>query len=60
MKKTDKQHFFEVELKWCERDRGSISAKDAEGMIHVATPPEFGGEVRPWTPEHYLLIAVSG
>ncbi|MES1217804.1 MAG: OsmC family protein [Bacteroidota bacterium] len=57
--KTDKQFFFEVQLNWLEGKRGILSAKDATGTIHVATPPEFGGEGRPWTPEHLFLSSIS-
>ena len=57
--KTTKQFFFEVQLNWLEAKKGILSAKDATGTIHVATPPEFGGEGRPWSPEHLFLSAIS-
>jgi peroxiredoxin-like protein len=57
--KTAKQFFFEVDLKWISDTRGVLSAKDASGTIHVATPPEFGGQGNPWTPEHLFLSALS-
>ena len=57
--KTDKQFFFEVQLNWLTDKKGLLSAKDASGTLHVATPPAFGGEGKPWTPEHYFLSAVS-
>jgi organic hydroperoxide reductase OsmC/OhrA len=57
--KTDKQFFFEIQLNWLNAKRGVLFAKDAEGMLHVATPPKFGGEGRPWTPEHFFLSAIS-
>jgi organic hydroperoxide reductase OsmC/OhrA len=59
-RKTDKQFFFEVKLNYLADTRGVLSAKDAEGTLHIATPPEFGGEGKPWTPEHYFLSSVSG
>ena len=31
----------------------------APRTIHFSAPPEFGGEVGVWTPEHFLLAAVS-
>jgi peroxiredoxin-like protein len=58
--KTAKQFYFEVQLHWRADTNGILSAKDAEGNIHIATPPKFGGEGKPWTPEHLLLSAVSG
>jgi organic hydroperoxide reductase OsmC/OhrA len=57
--KTSKQYFFEVQLNWLIDTRGLLSAKDAEGTIHVATPPEFGGAGKPWTPEHLFLSSIS-
>ena len=57
--KSDKQFFFEVKLNWLADTRGILSAKDAEGSIHVATPPEFGGGGKPWSPEHLFLSSIS-
>ena len=57
--KREKQFFFEVQLNWLADTRGILSAKDANGTIHVATPPEFGGEGKPWTPEHLFLSSIS-
>lgn len=57
--KSDKQFFFEVKLNWLTGCRGILSAKDAEGSVHVATPPEFGGEGKPWSPEHLFLSSIS-
>jgi len=57
--KTDKHYLFEVQLNWIADTRGVLSASNAEGELHVATPPEFGGEGKPWTPEHLFLSAIS-
>jgi peroxiredoxin-like protein len=57
--KTDKQFFFEVQLNWLSAKKGILFADDAEGTIHVATPPKFGGEGKPWTPEHLFLSSIS-
>jgi organic hydroperoxide reductase OsmC/OhrA len=57
--KTDKQFLFETQLKWIADTRGNLSAKDAEGTLQVATPPEFGGEGKPWSPEHLFLSSIS-
>jgi len=57
--KTDKQFFFEVQLNWLSAKKGVLFAEDAEGTIYVATPPKFGGEGKPWTPEHLFLSSVS-
>jgi organic hydroperoxide reductase OsmC/OhrA len=58
--KSEKTFPFEVKLHWIAGKKGLLSAHDAEGTLHVATPPAFGGEGKPWTPEHYFLCAVSG
>ena len=57
--KNDKQFLFEVQLNWLADTRGILSARDARGTIHVATPPRFGGEGKPWSPEHFFLSAIS-
>jgi peroxiredoxin-like protein len=57
--KTAKQFFFEVKLNWLADTRGTLTAKDATGTIHVATPPEFGGEGKPWSPEHLFLSSIN-
>jgi peroxiredoxin-like protein len=59
MGKLDKQILFEVQLNWITGSRGLLSAKDALGTLHVAAPPAFGGEGKPWTPEHLFLSAIS-
>ena len=50
---------FEAELNWIEKKKGLLSATEAAGAIHVATPPAFGGEGRYWTPEHLFLGSIS-
>ena len=60
MDKTNNQFLFEVQLDWLSDKKGTISAKDAAGNLLVATPPKFGEEGKPWTPEHYFLSAISG
>lgn len=57
--KNDKQFLFEVQLNWLADKTGILSARNAAGTIHVATPPEFGGEARSWSPEHLFLSSIS-
>lgn len=57
--KSEKVIPFEVKLDWLNKRNGVLSARDAEGVLHVATPPAFGGEGKPWTPEHYFLASIS-
>jgi peroxiredoxin-like protein len=60
MGKSDKHFSFDVNLNWIADTRGLLSAKDASGTIHIATPPEFGGSGKPWTPEHFFLGSICG
>ena len=55
----EKQFLFEVSLNWLLKQKGVLTAEDAAGIIHVATPRVFGGEGRDWSPEHLFLGAVS-
>ena len=57
--KTNKHFAFEVSLNWLADTSGILSAKDANGTIHIGTPPAFGGEGKPWTPEHLFLASIS-
>lgn len=54
-----KQFLFEVKLDWMTEKKGVLSAKDAEGELHIATPLKPGIE-RVWTPEHFFLSSISG
>ena len=56
--KTGK-HLFQVQLNWLSNKKGLLSSNDALGTLHVETPPAFGGEGKPWTPEHFFLGAIS-
>ena len=56
--KPDKQFFFEVELNWLVDNRGVIHSRDVNGTIHAATPKQFGGEGKDWSPEHLFLSSV--
>jgi organic hydroperoxide reductase OsmC/OhrA len=58
-RKTNKQFFFEVQLNWLAKKRGILHAHDVSGALHVATPPQFGGEGKEWGPEHLFLGSVS-
>jgi peroxiredoxin-like protein len=58
-RKTDKQFLFEVKLNWISKNRGILHANDVYDTLHVATPQQFGGEGREWSPEHLFLSAIS-
>lgn len=52
-------HFYEVNVKWTDQRKGSLSAPSLE-TISVATPPEFPkGHSGIWSPEHYYIAAIS-
>jgi len=57
--KQDKQFLFEVQLNWLIKKTGVLSANDANGTLQVATPRQFGGEGKEWSPEHLFLGSVS-
>lgn len=57
--KNKKQFMFEVELNWLVKKRGVLSANNVNNTLHVATPQEFGGEGREWSPEHLFLSSIS-
>lgn len=57
--KTDKQFLFDVQLNWLADKKGILTTNDAAGAIHVATPVEFGGTERCWSPEHLFLGSIS-
>ncbi|MGC4038596.1 MAG: OsmC family protein [Chitinophagaceae bacterium] len=57
--KTEKHFLFTVQLNWLGEKKGILSAHDAVDTIQVATPPEFGGTGKPWSPEHLFLGAIS-
>jgi organic hydroperoxide reductase OsmC/OhrA len=57
--KTDKKFMFDVQLSWLVDKKGVLSATDTTSIVHVATPPQFGGTGKSWSPEHLFLSAIS-
>ena len=57
--KTDKQFLFDVQLSLVADKKGVLSTKELDDVIHVGTPPEFGGEAKLWSPEHLFLSSIS-
>jgi len=56
--KSEKQFYYEVELNWLTNKSGIVHSRDVEGTIHVATPKQFGGEGKDWSPEHLFLNSI--
>jgi len=54
--RSKKQFVFEVELNWWVKKRGFLSASSVNNTLHVATPQEFGGEDREWSPEQLFFV----
>lgn len=58
--KSIKPHFlFGTDMSWVDGKRSVLTANDAEGSIYVETPVAFGGQGKPWTPEHLFLGSIS-
>lgn len=57
--RNKKQFVFEVELNWLVKKRGILSADSVNNTLHVATPQEFGGEGKEWSPEQLFLSSIS-
>ena len=55
----EKGYSYKVSAHWTMHKRGIVEAESIPRTINFAAPPEFGGEPGLWTPEHFLLAAVS-
>ena len=53
-------HFYDVQVHWENKRKGTLSADELHETITVATPPEFSnGMSGIWSPEHLLIAAVN-
>lgn len=51
---------YHASAQFHQSDRSFVELEHgAPRIIHFSAPPEFGGETGLWTPEHFLLAAVS-
>src|SRR4029450_7844855 len=50
---------FRTQAHWTTQRRGIVEAESIPRTIDFSAPKEFGGEPCLWTPEHFLLAAVS-
>lgn len=57
--KKSPRYDFDVQLKWIEKHTGLLSTEETTTPIRVATPVEFGGEGKEWSPETLLLASVN-
>lgn len=54
------EYFYEVDIKWDEKRKGTMSSPVLNHSVEVATPPEFpGGMEGTWSPEHLFVASVS-
>ena len=53
-------HNYEVNLKWNNDRKGTLSSPVLPNQIEIATPPEFPkGMAGIWSPEHLFVAAVN-
>ena len=56
----EQEHFYNVTIKWNKDRIGTLSSRELNSDIEVATPPEFPkGVAGIWSPEHLLIAAVN-
>jgi len=56
----ESKYFYHLNAQSHQHDRSFVELEHgAPRIIHFSAPPEFGGEPGVWTPEHFLLAAVS-
>jgi organic hydroperoxide reductase OsmC/OhrA len=54
------KYTYQATAQFHQHDRSFVELEHgAPRIIHFSAPPEFGGEPGFWTPEHFLLAAVS-
>lgn len=54
------QYTYRASAQFHRHDRSFVELEHgAPRIIHFSAPPEFGGEPGVWTPEHFLLAAVT-
>jgi organic hydroperoxide reductase OsmC/OhrA len=56
----ENQYHFHASAQFHQHDRSFVELEHgAPRIIHFSAPPEFGGEIGVWTPEHFLLAGVT-
>jgi len=56
----ENRYTFQASAQFHQHDRSFVELEHgAPRIIHFSAPPEFGGEPGSWTPEHFLLAAIS-
>ena len=52
-------HDYPVLVEWTEGKAGLANSPDGLPGLKVASPPEFGGPPKTWSPEHLFVAAVA-
>jgi len=56
----ESKYTYHASAQFHQNDRSFVELEHgAPRIVHFSAPPEFGGEPGFWTPEHFLLAAVS-
>jgi organic hydroperoxide reductase OsmC/OhrA len=56
----ENRYSYHASAQFHQNDRSFVELEHgAPRIVHFSAPPEFGGEPGVWTPEHFLLAAVS-
>ena len=50
---------FVSSARWTGGRNGIATGQDVQPLINFSAPPEFQGEARVWTPEHFFTTAVA-
>jgi peroxiredoxin-like protein len=54
------KYLYHASAQWHQQGRSFVELEHgAPRLINFSAPPEFGGEPGYWTPEHFLLAAVT-
>ena len=53
------KYSFRANARWTTQRSGTVECEYPTPPIDFSAPPEFQGEAGLWTPEHFLLAAVS-
>jgi len=54
------KYSYHASAQWHHNGRGFVEVEQgAPRIVNFAPPPEFGGDPGYWTPEHFLLAAVT-
>lgn len=53
------RHEYPVTVRWSDGKEGVATSRDRLPELLVATPPEFGGPLHRWSPEHLFVASAA-